>query len=190
MTSRWAVEASAARDVPLRWRAYSLAIKNEGTDVEPDEIVGREALRVVEAVWAEHGDEPIGRLYTELGNRFHLGGDISRASIAAAVEAAGLDPGFAAAAGEETWDAEIEGSMAEAIELVGDNVGVPILMFRSDGDVAGICGPIVSPAPTGEAALRLWDHVTSLVWTPEFWELKRTRTAPPLVHGQPTEPPR
>src|SRR5215210_1242465 len=176
MTSRWVVEASSARGVPVRWRAYSLAIKNEGHIPEQyyDMVqVTLGALRVVEAVWAEHGDEPIGRLYTELGNRFHLEGDISPDAVAAAVKAAGLDPAFAGAATDEKWDAEVRGSMAEAIELVGDDVGVPILAFHDGGKVAGICGPIVSPSPTGDAALKLWDHVVDLAWMPQFWELKR-----------------
>jgi hypothetical protein len=39
----------------------------------------------------------------------------------------------------------------------------------------------VSPTPTGDAALALWDHVTELAWMPGFFELKRSRTAPPQV---------
>lgn len=186
MTSRWVVETAPLKGVPVRWRAYSLAIKNEGHIPEQHyEMVQitRGALRVVEAVWAEHGDEPIGRLYTELGQRFHLGRDISRDAVAAAVEAAGLDPSFVDAAGDEKWDAEIRSSMAEAIALVGDDVGVPIMAFRNGADVAAICGPIVSPAPTGDDALALWDHVVGLVWMPAFFELKRSRTEPPKVDG-------
>ena len=184
MTSRWAVEATAARDVPVRWRAYSLAIKNEQKVVEQDREVVQVtlgALRVVEAVWADRGDEPIGGLYTELGNRFHLEGDVSRASVASAIEASGLDGGYIDAADEDRWDAEISGSMAEAIDLVGDDVGVPIMVLRDGDEVAGISGPIVSPPPTGDAALELWDHVVALARTPAFFELKRTRTGAPQV---------
>jgi len=187
MTSRWAVEAATDRDVPIRWRAYSLAIKNENLEVpeksRPRIRIARGALRVVEAVWAEHGDEPIGRLYTEMGNRFHLRGDVSQEAVTAAVEAAGLDPDLASAADEERWDTEIRASMADATVHVGEEVGVPILVFRDGDRVAGISGPVMSPAPTGAEALTVWDSVVALVHVPGFFEAKRSRTARPQFAG-------
>ena len=71
--------------------------------------------------------------------------------------------------------------MDEAIDLAGDDVGVPILLFCDGDDVAAISGPVVSPAPTGDAADALWDHVAALAWMPGFFELKRTRTGPPQL---------
>ncbi len=183
MTSRWVVETAPRKDVPVRWRAYSLAIKNENVEVPEEyrslEHASRVALRVVEAVWAEHGDEPIGRLYTEIGNRFHLQGEMTLDAVAAAVEATGLGPTFMAATDDENWDAETRASMAEAIEQVGDDVGVPIMVFHDEDRVAGMSGPIMSPSVTGDAALSLWDNVVGLVWNPNVFELKRTRTGPP-----------
>lgn len=185
MTSRWVVEVTGERGVPVRWRAYSLTIKNEGVEV-PEEyrsLMGTTlgTLRVVEAVWAEQGDEPIGRLYTEIGNRFHLQGATSLDAVADALDAAGLDRRLVAAAEEERWDAEIRGSMADATAHVGDDVGVPILLFTDGGRTAGISGPIQSPAATGEEALALWDAVRTLVFVPGFFELKRSRTVGPQL---------
>jgi predicted DsbA family dithiol-disulfide isomerase len=68
-TSRWVTEVAPHREVAVRWRAYSLDMKNEKS---PTTAQG--ALRIVEAVWVDHGDEPIGRLYTEVGTRFHPAG--------------------------------------------------------------------------------------------------------------------
>lgn len=166
-TSRWVLEVAPQRDISVRWRAYSLDIKNE-----LPASTAQGALRIVEAVWADHGDEPIGRLYTEVGTRFHLQEDSSFDAVAAAVEAAGIDAKYLAAAGEERWDAEIRWSMNEAIGVVGDDFGVPILVL--DGDV-GFCGPVMEPAPTGDAAVELWDHVVALTRTPGFYEVKRSR---------------
>jgi len=185
MTSRWVVEVTAKREVPVQWRAYSLAIKNEGVDV-PEESrpllrVTLGTLRVVEAVWAEHGDAPIGRLYTEIGNRFHLQDDKSLDAVADALEAAGLDRSLVAAADDQRWDAEIRGSMAEAIEQVGPDVAVPIMVFRDGERVAGTSGPVMSPAPTGDAALAVWDAVAALVFTPNFFELKREQSTGPQL---------
>ena len=173
------------KDVRVRWRAYSLTIKNADVDVpEPYRTyaaTSHKALRVVEAVWADHGDGPIGGLYTEIGSRFNVQQDISLDAVAAALRASGLDAGYLGAADEERWDAEIRGSMDEAIERVGTDVGVPILVFR-DGDAeASIFGPVVSPAPTGDEASALWDAVTAMAWSPSFFELKRTRSGPPQL---------
>ena len=185
MTSRWVVDVTSTRKVPVRWRAYSLAIKNADVDVpEPYRTyaaTSQGALRVVEAVRTDHGDEPIGRLYTEIGKRFHLQQDVSPGAVSTAIGAAGLDPSYAAAAGDEKWDAEIEGSMAEAIGFVGTEVGVPILVFRDGAASAAMSGPVVSPAPTGEDAFALWDHVVALAWSSSFYELKRTCTGPPQL---------
>jgi 2-hydroxychromene-2-carboxylate isomerase len=185
MTSRWVVETAPQKNVAVRWRAYSLAIKNENVDIpeqyRPLLATTLGALRVVEAVWAEHGDEPIGRLYTEIGTRFHLEDDKSPAAVAAALEAAGLDHTFMAAAHDEQWDTEIRASMADAVGQVGDEVGVPILVFHDDDRVAGISGPIMSPSVTGEPALALWDSVASVAWNPAVFELKRSRTTGPIL---------
>ena len=179
------VEVAPRKDVPVRWRAYSLAFKNADGDVpEPyrtHAATSHQALRVIEAVWADHGDEPIGRLYTEIGTRFHTQDLKSLDAVAAALEATGLDAAYLDSADDERWDTEIRGSMDEAIERVGTDVGVPILVFR-DGDAeAAIFGPVVSPAPTGDEASALWDGVMTMAWSPSFFELKRTRTGPPIL---------
>ena len=52
---------------------------------------------------------------------------------------------------------------------------------RGDGsnkDVA-FFGPVVTPAPKGEAAGRLWDGVLAVAGTDGFFELKRTRDRRP-----------
>jgi 2-hydroxychromene-2-carboxylate isomerase len=176
LTSRWAMEVAPQRDVPIRWRAYSVDIDDDAPPTIP-----QRALRVVEAVWAEHGDDPIGGLYTELGTRFHLQGDVSLDAVAAALGAAGLDPALVAAADEERWDAEIRGSMADATDRVGQQVGVPILVFFDEDRVAGISGPIMARSVTGPRAVALWDHVVGLAWNPDVLELKRSRPSRPQL---------
>jgi hypothetical protein len=59
--------------------------------------------------------------------------------------------------------------------LVGTDVGTPIVAV---GETA-FFGPVVTPAPKGEAAGQLWDGVLMVARTPGFFELKRTRTARP-----------
>jgi len=50
-----------------------------------------------------------------------------------------------------------------------------------DEPLHGLSGPVFSPAPAGEAAVRAWDAVHVLLAEPGFFELSRARTRPPAV---------
>ncbi len=50
-------------------------------------------------------------------------------------------------------------------------VGTPVISAEG----VAFFGPVVTPAPKGEAAGRLWDGVVLVAGTPGFYELKRTR---------------
>ena len=41
-------------------------------------------------------------------------------------------------------------------------------------------GPVVTPAPKGELAARLWDGSVAVASVPGFYELKRSRTQGPI----------
>jgi len=49
-----------------------------------------------------------------------------------------------------------------------------------DGDTVAFFGPVVIPAPKGDAAGRLWDGVLLVAGTDGFFKLKRTRTREPV----------
>lgn len=98
--------------------------------------------------------------------------------MSGALDACGLDPTLVAAAEDDGWDQAIRSSMAEAVALVGDDVGVPVLAFHHHDEdrVYAISGPVMAPTTTGDEALDLWDHVVGLARVPTFFELKRSRT--------------
>ena len=180
LSSRWILEVQAVRDVEVRFHLMSLAMLNEDKDI-PEEYrkllaPGRPIGRVVMAAQVGHGDEVVPGLYTELGRRFHHEQrDRDQATVAEALAAVGLPADLIEAWDDESWDNKVRASHEEGVNLVGMDVGTPVIR------VAGTAffGPVVTPAPVGEAAGRLWDGVLLVASTPGFYELKRTRDEEP-----------
>ncbi|MFJ8231234.1 DsbA family protein [Streptomyces sp. NPDC094448] len=187
MTSRWMLEVEKVRDVEVRWHVMSLAVLNEDRmDELPEQY--REGLkdawapvRVVAAARELHGDEAVGPLYTALGTRFHNEDrGTGRDTIADALKDAGLPAELIDYADRDTYDAEVRASHQEGIDKVGQEVGTPVIAVPgADGEQIAFFGPVVTPAPQGEAAARLWDGTLLVAATPGFFEIKRTRTADP-----------
>ncbi|MEU3597923.1 DsbA family protein [Streptomyces sp. NPDC006798] len=187
MTSRWILEVEKVRNIEVRWHVMSLAVLNEDKlDELPEEY--QEALkdawasvRVVTAARAQHGEEVVGPLYTALGTRFHNEGrGATRDAIADALKDTGLPAKLLEYADSDTYDAEVRASHQEGIDKVGQDVGTPVIAVPgADGEQIAFFGPVVTPAPKGEAAARLWDGTLLVASTPGFYEIKRTRTADP-----------
>lgn len=182
LTSRWLLEVATVRAITPEFRIMSLAILNEGRDDLSEEY--REGLaraigpvRVCAAVERGHGQEQLAALYTAIGERVHPGGRTLDADLVAeAVESIGLDRSLADAQDDPSWDEAVRTSHHDGIDRVGMDVGTPIIAV---GDTA-FFGPVVTPAPRGEAAGRLWDGVLLVASTPGFYELKRTRDQDPI----------
>jgi hypothetical protein len=64
----------------------------------------------------------------------------------------------------------------DGIGRVGQDVGTPVIAV----DGVAFFGPVISPAPKGDEALRLWDGVVAVASYPGFFEIKRTRTTGPV----------
>lgn len=185
LSAGWLADVAAQRDLTVRWRTFSLALLHEGRPVPPQfdtpehragKAVAGQALRVLQAAADAGDDAAAGRFYVEFGRRFHGSGahpDI--AMVTAAAEAAGATALLEAAA-DPDLDAAIDASLQAALALAGPDIGSPVL--HVDGSERGLFGPIVSPAPTGEEALRLWDAVVVLTTSPSFFEIKRGRSGP------------
>ena len=76
--------------------------------------------------------------------------------------------------------------MDDALELVGDDVGTPIIAFEnSDGVKAGYFGPVISRIPSTEKSVAMWDALVTMMDVDSFFELKRTRTEGPMAGDRP-----
>ena len=181
LTSRWMDEVALVRDVDVRWHVMSLAVLNDGRDLPAeyrtflDEAWG--PVRVIVAAAELHGEKYIKALYDAMGTRRHPGGRSDTAAIIAeSLDEVGLPAELAAYAETSEFDEPLRASHAAGIGLVGEDVGTPVIAI----DGVGFFGPVITPAPRGEVAGRLFDGFVLVTSVPGFYELKRTRTADPI----------
>jgi hypothetical protein len=175
------MQVEKVRDIDVTWRVMSLSVLNEKRDLEEGYQALMDAswgpVRVIIAAQEEYGDKVVKPLYDAMGTRIHLRRIRDReVVIAEALDEVGLPAELAKAAHQKKYDRALRRSHREGIDLVGTDVGTPVIAF---GDIA-FFGPVVTPAPKGEAAGRLWDGCVLVAGTPGFYELKRTRTQGPI----------
>lgn len=187
LTSRWLLEVERVRPIDVRFHVMSLSVLNQGRELSPKYAEtmakGWGPVRVCIAAEQRYGDGALRDLYTAFGVRIHRRKEeIGPELFAAALTDAGLDPVLAEAAGSTEHDAALRASHDAGMEPVGLDVGTPTIHAPGpDGNRIAFFGPVVTPAPTGEAAGRLWDGVMLVAGTPGFYELKRTRDQSPII---------
>jgi hypothetical protein len=187
ITSRWLLQVEQVRPVDIRFHVMSLSVLNEGRDELPEQykaglVKGWGPVRVAIAAEQQHGNEVLRPLYTALGTRIHhekqeLGPELYRAALAEA----GLPESLADAAESTEYDTAVRQSHDAGMKPVGMDVGTPVIHVPgNEGQEVAFFGPVVTPAPKGEAAGRLWDGTLLVASTPGFFELKRTRDVDPI----------
>ena len=184
ITSRWMLEVEKVRPVRTEWRIMSLAylnlVQHEGKGLTEEylERMGKAwgPIRVVAAAAQERGPDILGPIYTAIGTRYHVQGRREDPqAIPEALAEVGLPASLTSAAESTELDQLIKDSHNEAFNDVGLDVGTPVIRIRGHA----IFGPVVTPAPRGEAAGRLWDGVALVTETDGFFELKRSRDRKP-----------
>ena len=181
MTSRWLLEVEKVRDVHVDFHVMSLSVLNEGRDLPADYRALMDKAwapaRVSIAVQEEYGSDKLREWYTAIGTRFHnLHMPLTQDTIKDALEAVGLPTSLAEVGLSDARDEALRASHHEGMDPVGDEVGTPVI--RVNG--MSLFGPVMSPAPKGEAAGDLFDGFVKVTAYPGFFELKRSRTADPI----------
>ena len=184
ITSRWLLEVERVRPVDVRFHVMSLSVLNEHRTEERYQAfnaAGWGPVRVAVAAERRGGNAVLRDLYTGLGTRIHVKKEeLGRPLFEAALADAGLPAALADAAGDPSYDAAVRASHEVGMAPVGDDVGTPVIHVPGpDGHPMAFFGPVVTPAPRGDAAGRLWDGTLLVAGTPGFFEIKRTRTARP-----------
>ena len=184
ITSRWMLEVERVRPVRADWRIMSLAYLNlvqhegQGLDEEYQARMSRAwgPVRGCAAAAADAGPGVLGPLYTAIGTRLHNEGRRDDpAVLPEALQEAGLPVWLADAAETTEFDEAIKKSHHEAFDEVGLDVGTPVIRIRGKA----LFGPVITPAPKGEAAGELWDGLVLVSKADGFFELKRSRDRRP-----------
>ncbi len=193
IASRWLKEVAPQRDLELRWRSYSLEIRDGGElpTAMPDQVrrvagelraASHRALRVFEVLRGK-GEDAVDALYTEWGRRLFRPGSPPAAPppglLTDCLQSCGFDPELDSAGDDPAWDAAIIRSMEDAYAIAGANARTPTLVLAGDPP-RGLTGPVMSPAPSGDRALGLWDAFRVLADEPGFFEVRRPRQMPSL----------
>lgn len=182
LTSRWVLEVGKHRPIEPNWHVMSLYLLNEGQELSDDyrtlldESLG--LVRVCVAAGQKYGGDALLPLYTALGTRIHHDKRAkNREMITEALSEAGLPTDLADAAESTAYDDALRESHDEGINRVGYEVGTPVITVEG----VSFFGPVVTPVPRGEDAVKLWDGVLLVAGTDGFFELKRSRDRKPIM---------
>lgn len=182
MASRWMLEVEKVRPVHTTFHVMSLSLLNQGRDLSPEyqQEMDRGWLGVRTAIAVEqaHGSEGLREFYTAIGTRYHPQGQPKGdpAVVKDALVECGFDPGLADRATTEEFDEALIASHHAGMDPVGDEVGTPVIHINGKA----LFGPVISPAPKGEQAGRLFDGFALVTAADGFFELKRSRDRGPI----------
>ena len=183
--SKWIREARTCRDIDVTWRFFSLEEgKWKDGDPHPWErpwSFGWSLLRVAAFLRdSQGGNESVDRFYEVAGRLFHEEGVKVHTQEGAekALLEMGLDPGIVGEAiGDQATNDAVLADHRGGVERGA--FGVPTLVLdRSDV----FFGPVIAPAPVGDAAGRLWDGVTAWREFPHLYEIQRPKLEADMEH--------
>ena len=184
--SRWLHEVGQRRPLTVRHHVMSLYLLNEHrTDVAPayrrSVETSRGPARVATAVVSRFGADALDRFYTAFGEViFDHWRRPSAAEyhevIRAALPRVGLPGDLEGAMDSDEHDEQMRRSHETGVALVGGEAGTPITSI----DGAAFFGPVLNAIPRGDEAVQVFDGARLLAGYPQFFELKRTRSRPPV----------
>lgn len=186
VTSRWLLMSSNKRDIDIEWRLFSLAYKNgelKGAKSYANHLPSHRVERVMLAA-SKKGAKLID-LYTAFGIKHFLSGEeYSDQVITDVILDLKLDKALASCADDSSLDKAIIASSESALKLVGEDIGVPTIVFKFNNQKErGFFGPVLKELPDQDQSVKLWDSLLELAKYDGFYELKRGRDSKPDVYS-------
>lgn len=189
-TSKWIREARRQRDIAVRWRFFSLEeVNRQDGKKHPwarEWSYGWSMLRVAALLRRQpdpRGNAAVDRFYEVAGRMLHEDGVKVHTpeGLEAVLAEIGQDPVLVREAIDDpTTHDDVRADHQAVLDLGG--YGVPTLVIHPEG--TPLFGPVVTPAPTGDQAGRLWDLVVGWRDFPHLYELRRPKTAEDWAHIQ------
>ena len=184
MTSRWFLEVEKVRKIDLVFHVFSLGhLNRETTDKKYQTLLPKSwrANRIIMAAKEAYGQSIVLPLYTAIGKNLHIKKmEFDENLFKEALLELELPILLLSEIDNEAWDLAIIESHDRGLALVGSDLGVPIISINGEKNNNAFFGPVLSPAPKGEAAGRLWDGLVIVSSFPGFFELKRSRIVGPI----------
>ncbi len=186
VTSRWLLDAAHTTRKPVTLRQMSLAVLNEGKDLEGKQKRmmerSRRLGRLFAAVAGKHGPDAFARLYDSLGTQIHVREDeITTDEVKELLAKCGLEESLCEALDDSTFDEEVKRNHQASQDALGGSAGSPIIAV----DGRGFHGPVLTRIPSHEDGVRLLDAILIAAKTPEFATLQRPPQGPPVLEEAP-----
>jgi 2-hydroxychromene-2-carboxylate isomerase len=181
--SVWIREVRARVPLEVDWRFFSLEEINRSEGKkhpwEREWSYGWSMLRIA-ALLRRTSMDDCDRFYEAAGRALHVEGrkphrpEVARELLGDL----GLDPALVdEAIADPTTHDDVKRDHDAVVAEGG--FGVPTLVFD---DGSHLYGPVITPAPTGDDAVALWDLVLATRRFPHLYELKRPKTDADVAH--------
>jgi hypothetical protein len=184
VTSRWLLAAAQTTDTPVTLRQMSLAVLNEGSDVDAQHKSmmnqSRRLGRLFAAVTDRYGPDAFAGLYNSLGTLIHeQREEITSSVISEALVEDGFDGSLAGAADNQELDPGVKSAHDASQKALGDEAGSPIIAI----DGRSFFGPVLTEVPTSQDGVALLHAVLTAARIPGFAVLQRPHQGPPNIAG-------
>ena len=182
-SAKWIRDVRSQNGLKITWKFFSLEeinhIEGKKHPWERPWSYGWSMLRIG-ALLRRRSMEQLDAWYEAAGRALHEEGRKPHTPDGAKEILAeiGLDPGVVdEALADATTHDEVRADHDAVVAAGG--YGVPTLVFP-DGE--SVFGPVVTPGPSGEAAMRLWKLTLGWREFPHLYEMRRPKTAADQAH--------